>query len=583
MNSGVVFKWLKHNQNEIRNHRQNNGKTPNLQAYVNKLHLKYIATRIGAALNKNAHGMFGYIYEPEKKKLLDCDELKLEDISKRVGNMSKEGIDVFKTVISLKEEDAIEYGYTTRSAWKGLLELKINTIAKEYKIPVTDLEWTASYHAEAGHLHCHLLFWDRNQYDEKKDNSKMPYVAYKKIRKELTKEVFKSDYKKAILVKNVAKKNIEKLSSENINAFYKEIRERYKNKIFEFNFVETFKEEQLIHKIKNNLEVNQKVFLYDKTNPQNFVEIKKVYPRKWNRNQRSMIEDTSKEPILQFRNNGSNTLLYKPNDELESACFMANFENIGQVDSLEELEEIISKHKKIDENLNNILMEISPENMPQNIFSHQLRKKEMSVIVDMMAGLETYIKQENKNALGTEKVNYRYGYQQNSVKKYIDKISVMILKASPDCKLAFQTYIRNYTDVQRTIGDIENDRDEKNIKRVARDEFFNKMGNCILKMIKEIKKEETQEQMQLEQLKWKMKKEEYELKQYEWDLKYQQIQENMTRKMIEDIFRDLSNMSNSSIARATRIKKEYGSFSKAAKKELAILKANSDGIEWFIE
>lgn len=120
MNSGVIFKWLKHNQNEIKNHRQNHGKTPNLQAYVNKLHLKYIATRIGAALNKNAHGMFGYIYEPEKKKLLDCDELKLEDISNRVGKMSKEGIDVFKTVISLKEEDAIKYGYTTRSAWKGL-------------------------------------------------------------------------------------------------------------------------------------------------------------------------------------------------------------------------------------------------------------------------------------------------------------------------------------------------------------------------------------------------------------------------------------------------------------------------------
>ena len=51
MNSGVVFRWLPSNQKEIKNHRMNNGRTPNLQAFVNKMHLDYIATRPGAALN----------------------------------------------------------------------------------------------------------------------------------------------------------------------------------------------------------------------------------------------------------------------------------------------------------------------------------------------------------------------------------------------------------------------------------------------------------------------------------------------------------------------------------------------------
>ena len=146
-NSGVVFKWLKSNQKEIRNHRKNNGRTPNLQAHINKMHLNYIAMRPGSVFNENAHGLFGYIYNPVQNKLLDCDKLKLENISKRVGEMSKNGIDVFKTVISLKEDDAIKYGYTTRNSWKGLIEQKINEIARCYKINVTDLEWTASYHA----------------------------------------------------------------------------------------------------------------------------------------------------------------------------------------------------------------------------------------------------------------------------------------------------------------------------------------------------------------------------------------------------------------------------------------------------
>ena len=59
MESELVTEAL--NQNEIRNHRKNNGRTPNLQAHVNKMHLNYIAMRPGAALNNNAHGVFGYI------------------------------------------------------------------------------------------------------------------------------------------------------------------------------------------------------------------------------------------------------------------------------------------------------------------------------------------------------------------------------------------------------------------------------------------------------------------------------------------------------------------------------------------
>lgn len=156
----------------------------------------------------------------------------------------------------------------------------------------------------------------------------------------------------------------------------------------------------------------------------------------------------------------------------------------------------------------------------------------------------------------------------------------MILDTSPDCKMAYKTYIENFEKVQRVIGDIENERDEINVRRMAHDELFNRMGNMILKTIKQIKKEEYDELRKSEQEKWQKKIDNFEIKQYELELNNQQFQENAIRKMIENIFRELSYMSSSIVVRANRLQKE-GDLSKVAKKERAILKANSDGFEWF--
>lgn len=399
MNSGVVFRWLPSNQKEIKNHRMNNGRTPNLQAFVNKMHLDYIATRPGAALNDNAHGLFGYIYDENKNILADCNNLKLEEIEKRVGEMSSIGIDVFKTVISLTEEDASNYGYTTREAWQGLLELRINDIAKEYKIPISDLEWTASYHSERGHLHCHLLFWDRNQYDENKNNAKKPFVNYKNIRKSFAKEIFNEEYQEALQIKNISKKMIENLAEKNVDLYFEHVRKEYKNNDIEFNVVDTFKEEKLIEDIKRQLDINQKIYLYDKTNPGKFIEIQKVYQKKYNWKEKCLVDDDSKEPILTFKNGGENSLLYKENDELNMACFLSNFENIKQTNSLENLKDVIANFNENNSNIENILREISPQNMPQNIFTNRLKKNKISVIVNMILVLENYIKQENKKII----------------------------------------------------------------------------------------------------------------------------------------------------------------------------------------
>lgn len=54
---GVLFKWI--NKNEIMKQHQGKGRGINLLAYVNKLHVEYIATRPGTAINENInHGLF---------------------------------------------------------------------------------------------------------------------------------------------------------------------------------------------------------------------------------------------------------------------------------------------------------------------------------------------------------------------------------------------------------------------------------------------------------------------------------------------------------------------------------------------
>lgn len=49
----------------------------------------------------------------------------LEDIKGRMEEISKKNIGIFKTVISLREDNAIQHGMMNKKAWKDLLEKTI--------------------------------------------------------------------------------------------------------------------------------------------------------------------------------------------------------------------------------------------------------------------------------------------------------------------------------------------------------------------------------------------------------------------------------------------------------------------------
>ena len=140
-NAPVVFKWI--NKQEIYSKRTNQAKDNRLQAHIDRCHIDYIATKAEAVKNEyGEHALFGTIYD-KKGIPLEVEKMSLSDIRKRVGEITQNDGDVFKTIISLEGDDALEQQYNTREKWKELVEHKIEEIRKSVKpeIPIENFEY----------------------------------------------------------------------------------------------------------------------------------------------------------------------------------------------------------------------------------------------------------------------------------------------------------------------------------------------------------------------------------------------------------------------------------------------------------
>lgn len=103
----LVFRWFPENQKEIKDRRMGRGRTPKLQAHINQLHIDYIGTRDGTEINDgNSHGLFGTFID-EDDDLVEVENLPLKKIDKKIREITKKQIDIYKTVFTLREEDAI--------------------------------------------------------------------------------------------------------------------------------------------------------------------------------------------------------------------------------------------------------------------------------------------------------------------------------------------------------------------------------------------------------------------------------------------------------------------------------------------
>ena len=476
---GVIFKWL--NKNEIYNKYNGKGKPQNLQSYIDKLHTGYIATRSGVDKGIDTHGLFGNILDTEEVEMLE-----LETIKNYIQSVSNKNIDIFKTVISLKEEDALQYGYMNKKAWKDLLQERIFEISKAFKIPLNDMEWVAAFHAKKGRPHCHLIIWNKSQ-----DLSvrRKPYIFFNKVKTAIAKGVFKEELEAMYNIKDVSKEQVGKLSKEEFEKYKENVKKLYNNKDLMLRAVETDETENFLNKALENMKINETIYIVNNSDPKNFTEI--------------IRKDDSK---FEFKNIGEKAILYKDNTYFEAVTFLSKFSNLKVINTKEDLQDFLDKKQEEFEQIESELKEIMPSVFNTPIISNDIKEENIEQIINKIAKLE---KISNSYQRG-----FIYQYQEPKAKRIINEISLLLLNSNDDCKNKFTTYIDTCVKIDKVLQKINTYKDYEKSKNTARYEMLKKIGNQLLKFIKETKTEE-----------YARKKQEWlERKEY-WNQRNQEFQE----------------------------------------------------------
>lgn len=545
---GIMFKWL--NQKEIYAKYDNKGRSAKLQAYLDELHEDYIATRPGTDFgNDSQHGLFGYVNEDS-----NVEKMKLEDIKKYIGKKTLNGVDVYKTVISLSEKDAIQYGFTTKRAWKDLLVDKVQEIAKEFGIDSKDLEWTASYHSKKNNPHCHLLLWNKNQ---NLQINKKPFVFYKRIRKTLAKSIFKLKLQSLYDIKNISKKQIANMTNEELEKYKSDLKELYKNPDIKIRVTDTEREEKIILDSLKELKIDECIYICDIEEPNNFSEIKKI--------------DNDK---FEYKNFGEQSILYREQSYLDTVQFLSNFSDLKIFKNKNELEEYIKFKKNEHIDIENNLKEIMPDIFGIPIISNKFKEQNFEIILNKMIEL--------KNFTNDFENGYKYLYQSPEVKRNIDIISKLILKSSEDCKCEFDEYIKTSINASKLMEEIDSKKSYDRIKKKAENEMFNKIGNQILQFMKSISFEEFIRKRE----EWINRQLNYEeikgIQKANMEENIKQEEQNNIRKMITEVFQVLSNENISHNAYFNRIKRNTN-LSKQSKKEQYLKNRMKGNIDWGLE
>ena len=145
------------------------------------------------------HGLFGKI---DGVKSEENDNL--GEMCGYVKNMTQKGTIMYRAILSLTEADAVRLGYNgDPQKWHDLLKRKFPEICDKIGISLSNLEYSAAVHPDVGHVHCHLLFWDKEQ--RVKKNAFVPPKVANDIRVLLTKDVFGDEMSELYKIKNEAR------------------------------------------------------------------------------------------------------------------------------------------------------------------------------------------------------------------------------------------------------------------------------------------------------------------------------------------------------------------------------------------
>lgn len=551
---GIVFKWI--NKKEIYQKYNGVGKPQNLHSYINKLHVDYIATRSGVDTGNNIHGLFGNILNTDEVEMLE-----LGVIEKYVQEVSNKNIDVFKTVISLKEEDAMQYGIINKENWKELIEERILEISKGFKIPINDMEWIASFHAKKGQPHCHLIVWNKNQDLSVK---RKPYIFFNKIKAAIAKGVYKEELEAMYNIKDVAKKELGELSEQELKKYKDNLKEIYKNEDLLIRAVNTEETQNFVNKVLEKMKIGESIYIVNNSNPENFTKITRNSSEKF-----------------EFKNIGEKAILYKDNTYLEAVTFLSKFNDLKVIFTDEELQKFLDKKKEEFENIESELKEIIPSVFRIPIISSNIKQENIEQIINKMAKLE--------KVTNSYKKGFIYQYQEPEAKRIINEITLLLVNSNVDCKKQFTNYIDTCVKIDKVLQKVNTYKDYEKVKNVARYEMLKKVGNQLLKVIKETKTEEyirkKQEWIEKREY-WNQKHKQFEEAQGEYqarqELYNKQFQEINIRNLIQDVYKLLTEENMSKYQKYKRITKTFGDLSKREIKEM-IKQNKSYGMDWYHE
>lgn len=140
----------------------------------NEIYLNYIGTRPNVEMNDGRqHGLFS------------SEEVDLDSYKQEI--REHDGI-VWRHIISLSRDQAIDTEFDNQASWKTLLNAESLRIAKEMNISAENLRWAAGFHNEGHHPHVHMMIWSKDPKEGYLDKK-----GIEQIRSALTNSIF--DYR----------------------------------------------------------------------------------------------------------------------------------------------------------------------------------------------------------------------------------------------------------------------------------------------------------------------------------------------------------------------------------------------------
>lgn len=181
-------------------------------AVSNYVHIGYIATRPGAVRHENLpHGLFGKMKPGDLQVFQSWQE-----VARIARDISRQGKNMYRSVISLRTETAMELGLNDFAAWQQYIQQHIATLATHNRIKTENLCWAAAFHNEKDHPHLHIVFWDKEQKIMK--NFTHPEIP-NRIRKQLIKDTFAFKIKEFCAERDDAKMGMTDVTDQVLEQF----------------------------------------------------------------------------------------------------------------------------------------------------------------------------------------------------------------------------------------------------------------------------------------------------------------------------------------------------------------------------